>query len=215
MKTVADPAFVRFRESHHAIARMFAAGWTISKVSHETGYTRRRLHILLSDPSFQELIVQKAKTLEEKIDDGMDHFFEVHYGNTMMAARRLNERLAELEEADEHLPVRDYVAIIKDGADRFGYGAKSTRVNINVDFASALDRAIERSSTIKTIEAHSGPTLSVGQPPTQRRSVGPRLVEKQEALDPHRLVALPASPVQVVAPARPAPSFERLLRRSL
>ena len=42
MKTVADPAFVRFRESHHAIARMFAAGWTISKVFPRDGYTRRR-----------------------------------------------------------------------------------------------------------------------------------------------------------------------------
>lgn len=202
-------SFVRFRESHHAIARMFASGMTISKVSHETGYTRRRLNILLSDPTFQELIAQKAETLEEKIEDGMDHFYEVHYGNMMFSARRLQERLEELEEAGEHLPVRDYLAVIKDGADRFGYSAKTVRTNVNVDFAVALDRAIER--TTKVIEAQP---LQVSQQHSPvLRVEEPRPIEQRVAPDPGI-----GSGSRLVAPARaprPSPSFSGLLKRSL
>ena len=202
-------SFVRFRESHHAIARMFAAGWTISKVSHETGYTRRRLNILLSDPSFQELIAQLHKSLEDKIEDGMDEFYEVHWANAMFAARRLGDRLAEMEENEEHLPVRDYLAIVKDGADRFGYSAKTTRVNVNVDFATALDKAIERTS--KVIEAQPAERLVAYSPPSAEL-VEPRHIEQQEAPDPGI-----GSGLQPVAPARPkaVPSFSGLLRRSL
>lgn len=211
MNQQVNPTYVRFRESHHAIARMFAAGWTISKVAHETGFTRRRLHILLGDPLFQELVVEKSKTLEERIDEGMDHFYEIHYGNTMMAARRLNERLAELEEQNEHLSVRDYLAIVKDGADRFGYGVKSTRININADFAASLDRAIERADKVKVIEAQ--PVVNVHPNlPRAPTLVEPRRIEKQVVADPGIASVRPAAPARA---QRPVPSFAGLLRRGL
>lgn len=207
-----NASFVRFRESHHAIARMFATGMTISKVSRETGYTRRRLNILLSDPTFQELIATYAKSLEDKIEEGMDQFAEVHFGNMMFSARRLQERLAESEENGEHLPVRDYLAIIKDGADRFGYGAKSTRLNVNVDVAMAMDKAIERSS--KVLEARPVPAIASEPTPslhTVARLDEPRQIEHQAAPDPGI-----GSGSQLEAPAghsRVPPSFIRALGR--
>src|SRR6516162_6898389 len=119
-----SPAFVRFRESHHAVARWFASGATISKVAHDTGYTRRRLHILLQDPSFQELIAEYAKTLGEKIEEAQDQFADMAVSNLIRAEAQVQEHLDAAEENDELLPMRELLAIVKDRADRFGYSAK-------------------------------------------------------------------------------------------
>jgi hypothetical protein len=145
MGTKVAPSYLRFRDSHHAIAAMFAAGWTISKVSNETGFSRRRLHIMLADPAYQDLIAEKAKKHEDKIDEATDQFQELHFGSTLLAARALNERLQD--NADE-MPVRELLAVVKDGADRFGYSAKTVRLNVNADFAVRLDQAIDRSAKV-------------------------------------------------------------------
>ena len=60
--------------------------------------------------------------------------------------------------------MRELLAIAKDRADRFGYGPKSLRVNVQVGFAEQLDRAIERSAKVKTIEAQPLPPKVEGPP---------------------------------------------------
>ena len=161
MQLKGNPLYARFREAHHAVARMFASGMTISKVARESGYTRRRLHILLQDPSFQELVVEKSKSIDEKIEDAADRYAELAISNMLVAEAQLQEKLEASEDEGEYLPTRELLAITKDRADRFGYGPKSTRLTVNVDFASQLDRAIER--TTKVIEARPL-GLSAAQP---------------------------------------------------
>jgi hypothetical protein len=146
-----SPTYLRFRESHHAIARMFAAGLTISKVAHETGYSRRRLHILLSDPTFQNLIGELAQSVDEKLDEGMDYFAERYTGAMRRAVDQIADSLEEADDAGERLPMRELLAIVKDAADRFGYSAKTVRVNVDASFAVRLENAINR--TEKVIEA--------------------------------------------------------------
>jgi hypothetical protein len=201
------PTFLRFRESHHAVAKMFASGMTISKVAHSTGYTRRRLHLLLSDPSFQELIIEYAKSVEDKIDEASDTYAELAIANMLRAEAQIQERLDAAEAEDETLPMRELLAIAKDRADRFGYGPKSTRVNVNVDFATQLDRAIERTS--KVIEArplHPNPLSAPTEP-----VVEPRLVEHRSA--PPQVLDAPERVSR--ASHRPVPSFTRVLRREV
>lgn len=141
------PAFVRFRESHHAIARMFAKGLTVSKVSHETGYSRRRLHILLADPTFQELVVSYNAEEEQEAE---------HYGQLQISARNLAEMLlverlqAATEEDGEPVSISILNKISQDRADRTGY-SKHNVVRHELGFSEQLERAIARSANAKVI----------------------------------------------------------------
>lgn len=200
-------AFLRFRESHHAIARMFAAGMTISMVAHKTGYTRRRLHLLLSDPSFQELVKEKAKSKEDKIAEVADEYDSIQISTMLMAARMLNDRVAEAEETGEGLSTRELLTIVKDTADRHGYGPKSTRLNINVDFASRLDLAIEQSDRV--IEARAEGLPQSPRAPQLEYVPGPHQLERQVEGD-HPSIA-PVEQASGFPSARP--SLQRVLVR--
>src|SRR6266705_2514035 len=59
--------------------------------------------------------------------------------------RMLLEEYEELDERGERPPIRTMLAVNADYADRTGFGKRQTNVNINVDFAAQLDRAIKRS----------------------------------------------------------------------
>ena len=159
-----SPVYLRFREQHHAVARYFASGMTISLVARNTGYSRRRLHLLLNDPAFQELIAEYSKSLDEKIEESVDAYAELAIGNMFRAEAQIREKFELSEDEGELLPMRELLAIAKDRADRFGYGPKSLRVNVQVGFAEQLDRAIERSAKVKTIEAQPLPPKVEGPP---------------------------------------------------
>jgi len=210
-----SPAFVRFRESHHAVARWFASGATISKVAHDTGYTRRRLHILLQDPSFQELIAEYAKTLGEKIEEAQDQFADMAVSNLIRAEAQVQEHLDAAEENDELLPMRELLAIVKDRADRFGYSAKRV-IQHDHSFATKLDRAIEASNKAKVIE-HQPSTPAFNSPVPSRNTVGARLIESQLAAAPPEVSAPIASPARPTGTGFPkvAPSFVKVLRREV
>lgn len=214
-----SPAFVRFKEMHHAVARMFAAGLTISKVSRDTGYTRRRLHILLQDPSFQDLIAEYAKSLGDKIDEVQDQYAEMAVSNMLRAEAQIQEKLDAAEEEGELLPMRELLAIAKDRADRFGYSAKRI-VQHDVSFANRLDRAIEASSKAKVIEHQPLEVVAPVPPDTpSMRVVDARQIETQPAQQPAVSIASKVvSPVQGETkrlPRNPAPSFTRVLRREV
>jgi hypothetical protein len=126
----------------------------------------------------------------------------------LRAEAQIQEKLDAAEAEDETLPMRELLAIAKDRADRFGYGPKSTRVNVNVDFATQLDRAIERTS--KVIEArplHPNPLSAPTEP-----VVEPRLIEQRQA-PPSTNGAAPERVSR--ASHRPVPSFTRVLRREV
>ena len=52
----APPVVKRLRDSHHAVARLMAAGLRPAEVSAQTGYALSRLSILQNDPAFMELL---------------------------------------------------------------------------------------------------------------------------------------------------------------
>lgn len=189
--------FMRYRESHHAIARYFAAGWTISKISHETGWPRRRLHIIAVDPTFQDLVAFYGKEFESQLGDQEEEKTRLRESNELIALRMINDKLADALDADEFLPMRELLAIAKSNE------VKHTH-DVNFNFAGKLDAAINRS--LKVIEGRpvSHPTIPDPQD-------GPRLIEQQVVSGDSGIVTEPsAAPVEVVRGTQlPRPSIGR------
>lgn len=181
----------RYKESHHAVARMFAAGLTLKKIQQNTGYSQRRLKLLAADPTFNELITIYHKRIEEKWNENVDAYTDLAIGNLMAAERQIADKLAEADDAGELLPTRELLAIAGDRADRFGYSKHSIHHHEH-DFAAALDKAISRSG-IKTIEgsvvaASASPMLP--SPSEEPVSVPERSVEKAQAPRPSFVTVL-------------------------
>lgn len=216
-KRKANSVFLLFREMHHAVARMFAQGATISKVSRDTGYTRRRLHILLQDPAFQELIAEYAKSLGDKIEEVQDQFAELAVSNLLRAEAQLQEKLDIADEEGELLPTKELIAIVKDRADRFGYSAKRI-VQHDTSFASRLDRAIEASDKAKVIEHQ--PSASCASPPKDPATAvvaDARQLEVPQAAASVKISApsVPPASGTVVASSVRRPSIASILRRGV
>jgi hypothetical protein len=121
----------------------------------KTGYSEGRISTLHADPTFQELIATYRKQVDAAFVASIDEYFEVATSNMLVAERMIAEKLIKAEEEDDLPSFKDLHSISRDAADRFGYGKKTTNVNVNIDFAAKLERARSRSS-MKTIESVAG-----------------------------------------------------------
>lgn len=156
-----DPVIERYRFAHHNVAMMFAAGMTIELIAKRTGFTRRRLVILLDDPTFNELIehyrLGHLEHLKGAIPDAMEHMATAH----LMSLRQIVERLEEAdEEGAEPIPLPSLIKIHGEMADRTGYSKHTVKTVFNVSFAEQLDRAIERSGKGPELKLIEGGVLS-------------------------------------------------------
>ena len=182
------PLIERFREHHHAIASMVAAGLTPAMIRRQTGISLHRLTLYMADPTFNELIAQKAKVVAERFDENIDQYLDLGMGNMIRSEALIAERLNE----DEPIPLLTLDRISQGRADRFGYSKHST-MRVEHDFATMLDKAIARSGKgeLKQIEAQAEPAV-LNQP------------------------ALPPPPERAKAPHRPQPparSFASVLKK--
>lgn len=174
----------KLRDSHHMIARLAAMGLRVMKIAEQTGYSRVRVTQLLDSPAMQELVSQYRLKVDAEFAEGADAFFTLATSNMIAAERHIADQIAEADEAGELLPIRTALAISRDAADRFGYGKKSQQLNINVDFASQLERAIARSGKGPLLEASvAGPAhpLSV-LPASSQNQTRSRAPEPQPLL---------------------------------
>lgn len=152
----------RLRDPHHRVARLFAAGLRIGEIVERTGYSYQRISTLQRDPAFQELIALNREKVNAAFEREQDEYAKLATSNMLKAETQLAEKLEEAEENNEFLPTRDLIAISRDAADRFGYGKRQMNLNVNADFASLLEKAIQRSgkggSSPTTIEGSIVPT---------------------------------------------------------
>ena len=156
----------RLRDSHHHIAKMFASGLDIAQVSERTGKSYHSVRTLRKSPAFEQLLAEYRAIATEAWADSVDTYFDLASSNMVRAELQIADRLGEAEEAGETLPVRDLLAISRDAADRFGYGKRSTQVNVNADFAALLEKAIRRSGKSLDLVAPKAPRA--GEPPAPR-----------------------------------------------
>lgn len=151
------PVVAKLRDPHHRLARLIASGLRIGEVVARSGYSYGRLAVLQNDPAFKELVAHYRNVVTEEFKESIDDYYDLAASNMLKAERQIAEKLEEADEAGELLPTKDLLAISRDAADRFGYGKKSTNVNVNVDFASQLEKAIARSGKTITQSAEPAP----------------------------------------------------------
>ena len=167
------PAVQRFRDSHHMLARLLACGLRYRQVSVISGYSEGRVQTLATDPAFQELVAlyRKDKELEEATLGPLEALAAVTTSNTLKAARHLSDALDNADAEGETLPVRMALGIFSEGADRIGFGKRSTQVNVNVDFAAQLEKAIRRSGK------GNGEAASIVRADSASETRGPQLID--------------------------------------
>ena len=158
MRPGKSAAVKAFKDSHHLVARLFAAGLRPGEVAERAGYSGTRISVLLGDPSFQNLIAEYRR--EETIAFALtrDDYYERATRARNIALRLVEDKLADVDPDD--VTIRELMGIHDSLADRTGYGKRSTQVNVNVDFAAQLDRAIKRS---EIAGARSGTAIGSGQ----------------------------------------------------
>lgn len=184
----------RYRQSHHAVAQMFAMGCTAGFIRQHTGRSQRSLTLLWNDPAFQELIAQYRLRTEEKLTVAQDTFTDLAVSNMLRSEQMISDQLDKAEEEEREISLLTLDRIAQGRADRFGYGKHQT-VQHNHDFAALLDRAIDRSgkrAEVIDVEAApippqesqsllrlgapvaqtSGPALSAPQPKSKPSFVG-------------------------------------------
>lgn len=147
----------RLRDPHHNLARLLAMGKRNEEAGRLAGYSANRVAMLKSDPAFKELIEYYRNLVVQSFKENADEYFDLLSANMIKAEKQIAEKLEIAEEAGETLPIRELVAIGRDAADRVGYGKKQTNLNVNVDFASQLEKAIKRSGKDKQLELTASP----------------------------------------------------------
>lgn len=149
------PARIKqFRDTHHRLARLVAAGYRNEEIMRQTGYSATRLCALKEDPAFRELVAN----FRDKIDTAfIDEFAETSMSNMVRAERQIEHHLDAADETGELLPLKTLMGLTSDRADRFGYGKKTLNTNVNIDFARNLERMAARQGKATTIDASPQP----------------------------------------------------------
>lgn len=160
------PAVKSLRDSHHRVARLIASGMRLTDVAYETGYSLTRIYTLNATPAFKELVESYRDPENHSFYISRDHYYETLYGNMVKAERQISDRLDKADEEGDLLSIRELASISRDAADRTGYGKRSMHVNFNGDFATALEKAVKRSS--KVIEGTTEPPATETRPPFRR-----------------------------------------------
>lgn len=166
----------RFRDSHHKIARLFASGLRPGEVAELAGYSLVRVSVLYADPAFQELLAGYRGIENDIARTRIEQYNDYILANGLKAEAKLADKL---DDDDGDLSVRELLSISRDAADRVGLSKRSIQTNINMDFASMLDKAIKRSGKDKVIDLVAvreerrstvpGIASSEQQPPLKRR----------------------------------------------
>lgn len=146
----------KLRNSHHRIARLAAAGLRNFEISDRTGYSPSRVWILLQSPAMIELVMKYRGKVDAAFERNQDEFYNLATANMLKAERQISDRLDKADEEGLDLPIKDLVTVSRDAADRFGYGKKTTQVNLNADFAAELEKAIARSGKVIEVTAEDG-----------------------------------------------------------
>ena len=138
-------SIVKYRDSHHALARCLASGMPPVQAALVTGYSLQRVyHFQSQDVNFQELI-QHYRSIKDEV------YADLHERMATLSLEAEAELRERLHDSPQEFSPGMLLEIVKTLADRTGHGpsSKSTVLNVNVDLAGRLERARERTKTIE------------------------------------------------------------------
>lgn len=143
----------QLRDSHHAIARLYAEGRKGVEISAITGYTQPWLSTLQNDPAFQELIEFYRANLQFQYNDYIERMAACRNDTLQEMHMRLHDdENGKIELADLH---KQFALL----SDRTGFGPQSRSVNVHVHtgFAERLEEARQRAAGRALIEGPKDP----------------------------------------------------------
>lgn len=152
---VGPPRIKSFRETHHRLARMIAAGFRDHEICRKTGFSQSRIGSLRQDPAFQQLVSEYRDKVTESWTETVDEFHETSISNMLRAERMIEDHLDAADETDERIPLPRLLAITSDRADRFGYGKHRTQRNENISFAEEMKTIAQRSGKSNVIDSQA------------------------------------------------------------
>jgi hypothetical protein len=177
------PRVKAFRDTHHRLARLVAAGLRNEEILRITGFSAVRLSTLKQDPAFMELVAQYRSAVDASFTASMDEFYDTATSNMLRMERQVEEHLDRLDEASELAPLQTLFKGIGDRADRFGYSKKTVNVNINQDFAKRMEKIMAERGQSAVIDApvsvaqlEHGPErqMDEGETPSRDANSAPR-----------------------------------------
>lgn len=163
-KRVGPPKVKQYRETHHRVARLVAAGLRNGDISRMTGYSPSRISALKDDPAFQQLVTEYKDKVDEAYVSGLDEFYETATSNMLRAERMIEEHLDKAEDEGDLIPLKTLALISADRADRFGYGKHSTQTTEVQDFAKMMEALAAKSGRSNVIDAPKSGEGSVASP---------------------------------------------------
>lgn len=206
------PSIQRFRDSHHHLARLVAAGFRVQECADRSGYAVNTIHTFIRDPAFKEIVAQYRGQVNASFMQELDDYHDLLLRNRMKAERQLADKLEEAEALGETLPTRELIAIGRDAADRTGKGKHTTNVNVNIDFAAQLEARLKRRGQVLDLTPKSGGVS---------RAIGASPARAHSEPVPHTLPAplppsssMPPTRVGKLGPVRPnsaGPIFRRVV----
>ena len=135
----------KLRDSHHIVARLAVSGLTNIAIAAETGYSIVRISQLLGAPAMQELMARYRADDNDSWRKSRDATYEFIHSAGLKAWRQINDAL---DDEENPVAMAHLLKIADSSSDRVGYHRKSTKENINIDFAARLEAAIVRSQKV-------------------------------------------------------------------
>ncbi len=133
----------KLRDQHHIMARLFVSGLSNAEVAAETGYTIARVSVLRGSPAMEELVAKYRADDHDEWRKHRDGTYEYMHRVRMKSIRIVEDALE-----DEDCKPEFALKVFDSMADRTEYHRKSTKENINIDFAARLEVAIARSARL-------------------------------------------------------------------
>lgn len=157
LQTLREPSarvrIAKLRDTHHIMARLIVSGLNNIEIANELGYSISRVAFLRNSPAMIELCARYRGEDHEEWRKDRDQYYQYVRQLGLKSARKMVEKLdADDENEVSEIPFRDLQKIFDSSADRVGYHRKSTKENINLNFAAQLEAAIERSRKVTVID---------------------------------------------------------------
>lgn len=151
-----------YRETHHRLARLCAAGLRSEEICRITGYSPQRLITLRQDPAFAQLIVEYKSKLDDNWARNPDHRAEIAIENLNRMEQMISDHLDEADESGVKIPWKELIVAIADREDRFGHSKRSQlNANHTIGFAKGLERAMAVRGQSQVIDARVVPLPTI------------------------------------------------------